>query len=87
VCYRTPVRVQPLLQSGLEAHHGSRPQVLPGASRFPLNVYDRAVSFSDGLLIVRKGGIRWLPLEALKEVSPAEALAFVQPHLQVRVLA
>jgi hypothetical protein len=59
----------------------------PGAGRFPWNVYDRAVSFSDGLLLVRKGGIRWLPHEALRGGSPAEALALVQGHLPVRVLA
>jgi hypothetical protein len=57
-----------------------------GAGRFPWSVYDRAVSFSDGLLLVRKGGIRWLPHEALKEGSPAEALALVQSRLPVRVL-
>jgi hypothetical protein len=59
----------------------------PGAGRFPWNVYDRAVSFSDGLLLVRKGGIRWLPHEALKEGTSTEAVALVQSHLPIRVLA
>jgi hypothetical protein len=58
-----------------------------GAGRFPWSVYDRAVSFPDGLLLVRKGGIRWLPHEALKEGTPAEAVALVQSHLPVRALA
>jgi hypothetical protein len=58
----------------------------PGAGRFPWTVYDRAVSFPDGLLLVRRGGIRWLPHAALREGTPADALAAVQSHLPIRVL-
>ena len=58
----------------------------PGAGRFPWNVCDRAVSFSDGLLLVRKGGIRWLPHEAIKEgqyaflLNGATAFSPSSPH-------
>jgi hypothetical protein len=59
----------------------------PGAGRYPWSVYDRAVSFTDGLLLVRKGGIRWLPNAALTEGTPAEAVAVVQSHIPTRVLS
>jgi hypothetical protein len=59
----------------------------PGAGRFPWSVYDRAVHFSDGILLVRKGGIRWLPNAALIEGTPSEAIAIVRSHLPVRELA
>lgn len=59
----------------------------PGAGHFSWTIYDRAVSFSDGLLLLRKGGIRWLPHEALREGTPAEAVALVQSHLPLRLLA
>jgi hypothetical protein len=59
----------------------------PGAGRFPWTVYDRAVHFSDGILLVRKGGIRWLPDGALMEGTPGEAIAIVRAHLPVRELS
>ena len=59
----------------------------PGAGRFTWSVYDRAVSFSDGILLVRKGAIRWLPHAALTEGTPAEAVAVVQAHLPIRAVA
>jgi len=59
----------------------------PGAGRYPWTVYDRAVSFTDGLLLVRKGGIRWLPHAALTVGTPTEAVAIVQSRLPTRVLA
>lgn len=59
----------------------------PGAGHFPWSVYDRAVSFSDVVLLVSKGGIRWLPHEALREGTPAQALGLVQSHLPVRALS
>lgn len=58
----------------------------PGAGHFPWTVYDRAVHFSDGILLVRKGGIRWLPDAALKEGTPGDAIAIVRTHLPVREL-
>jgi hypothetical protein len=59
----------------------------PGAGRFPWTVYDRAVHFSDGILLVRKGGIRWLPDAALTEGTPGDAIAIVRTHLPVRELS
>jgi hypothetical protein len=59
----------------------------PGAGRFLWNVYDRAVHFSDGILLVRKGGIRWLPDAALMEGTPDDAIAIVRSHLPVRELS
>jgi hypothetical protein len=58
----------------------------PDAGQFPWTVYDRAVHFSDGILLVRKGGIRWLPDSALTEGTPGEAIEIVRAHLPVRDL-
>jgi hypothetical protein len=59
----------------------------PGAGRFPWTVYDRAVHFSDGILLIRKGGIRWLPDAALTEGTAGDAIAIVRTHLPVRELS
>jgi len=59
----------------------------PGAGRFPWTVYDRAVHFSDGILLVKRGGIRWLPDAALQEGTPDDAIAMVRNHLPVREIA
>lgn len=59
----------------------------PGAGRFLWTVYRRAVHFSDGILLVRKGGIRWLPDSALTEGTPGDAIAIVRTHLPVRELS
>jgi hypothetical protein len=59
----------------------------PGAGQFPWTVYDRAVHFPDGILLVRKGGIRWLPDAALTEGTAADAIAMVRTHLPVRDLS
>jgi hypothetical protein len=59
----------------------------PGAGRFLWTIYDRAVHFSDGILLVRKGGIRWLPDAALTVGTPGEAIAIVRTHLPVRELS
>ena len=58
----------------------------PGAGRFPWTVYDRAIQFTDGILLARRGGIRWLPESALTNGTTGEALAIVQKHLPVRDL-
>jgi hypothetical protein len=58
----------------------------PGAGQFPWTVYNRAVHFSDGILLVRKGGIRWLPDAALTDGTPSDAIAIVRTHLPVRDL-
>ena len=59
----------------------------PGAGQFPWTAYSRAVRYSDGILLVRKGGIRWLPNAALKEGTPGDAIAIVRTRLPVRDLA
>ncbi len=59
----------------------------PGAGRFPWTIYERAVHFSDGILLARKGGIRWLPDAALTEGTPGDAIAIVRTHLPVRELS
>jgi hypothetical protein len=59
----------------------------PGAGRFPWTVYDRAVHFSDGILLVRRAGIRWLPDAAVTEGTPADAIAVVRAHLPLRDLS
>ncbi|HEX5323710.1 MAG TPA: hypothetical protein VFW40_07985 [Capsulimonadaceae bacterium] len=59
----------------------------PGAGRFPWTVYARAVAFSDGVMLIRKGGVRWLPHAALQEGTLEEVLAVVRSHLPTRVLA
>jgi hypothetical protein len=51
----------------------------PGAGNFPWTVYDRAVHFPDGILLVRKGGIRWLPDAALKEGTRARQSPSCEP--------
>ena len=58
-----------------------------GAGRFPWTVYNRAVHFSDGILLIRKGGIRWLPDAALTEGTAGDAIAIVRSHLPVRELS
>jgi hypothetical protein len=58
----------------------------PGSGHFPWTVYRRAVAFPDGVMLVRRGGIRWLPSDALKEGTYAEAVELVQSHLPLRVL-
>jgi hypothetical protein len=58
----------------------------PGAGKFPWTTYARAVHFTDGILLVRKGGIRWLPDSALTEGGPGDAIALVRNHLPVREL-
>jgi hypothetical protein len=58
----------------------------PGAGQVPWTVYRRAVLFPDGILLVRKGAIRWLPNTALKEGTPSEAAAMVRLRLPVRVI-
>jgi hypothetical protein len=55
-----------------------------GAGHYPWSIYRRAVSYSDGLLLIRPGAARWLPHEASQEGTAAAAVALVQSHLPLR---
>ncbi len=57
-----------------------------GQGTFAWSVYSRAVRFSDGLLLVRKGGIRWLPDTALQSGTAEEATAFVRARMPMRLI-
>lgn len=58
----------------------------PGSGHFAWTVYQRAVAFPDGIMLVRRGGIRWLPNDALREGTQEEAIALAQSRLPLRVL-
>jgi hypothetical protein len=53
---------------------------------FPWSEYSRAVRFSDGMLLLRKGAMRWLPDNALQRGTMEEAIALVRSHLPMRFL-
>jgi len=57
-----------------------------GQGTFAWSVYSRVVRFSDGLLLVRKGAVRWLPDRALIGGSVEEATALVRAHLPMRLI-
>jgi hypothetical protein len=58
-----------------------------GETRFPWSTYVRAVRFPDGILLLRKGAIRWLPDRSLEIGSVDEAMALVRSKLPLRVIA
>ena len=58
-----------------------------GAGHFPWTVYQRAVRFSDGILLLRAGGIRWLPDAALTDGTASDALNIVRQQLPLRDLS
>jgi hypothetical protein len=53
---------------------------------FTWSVYSRAVRFPDGILLVRKGAVRWLPDAALKSGAVEEAMALVSSQLPTRTI-
>ena len=57
-----------------------------GAASFPWTMYRHAVRFSDGILLVRTGAIRWLPDESLETGSVDEATALVRSKLPLRLI-
>jgi hypothetical protein len=57
-----------------------------GETRFPWSTYARAVRFPDGILLLRKGAIRWLPDRSLETGSVDEAMALVRSKLPLRVI-
>jgi hypothetical protein len=57
-----------------------------GATSFPWTMYRRAVRFSDGILLVRTGAIRWLPDQSLETGSIEEAMALVRSKLPLRIV-
>jgi hypothetical protein len=48
--------------------------------------YARAVRFPDGILLLRKGAIRWLPDRSLETGSVDEAMTLVRSKLPLRVI-
>jgi hypothetical protein len=65
---------------------GGTIQQKSGAASFPWTMYRRAVRFSDGILLVRKGAIRWLPDRSLETGSIDAATALVRSKLPLRVI-
>ena len=65
---------------------GGQIQQQSGASEFPWSTYARAVRFSDGILLLRRGAIRWLPDQSLESGSIDEVLALVQSKLPMRMV-
>ena len=57
-----------------------------GQGTFAWSVYSRAIRFSDGLLLMRKGAVRWLPDAALESGSVVEATALVRSRLPMRLI-
>jgi hypothetical protein len=57
-----------------------------GQGTFAWSVYSRAVRFSDGLLLTRKGAVRWLPDTALESGSVADATELVRSRLPIRLI-
>jgi len=56
----------------------------PGACRFPWKLYDRAVRYADGIMLITPGMARWLPDAALIEGTPTDATAMVRSRLPLR---
>lgn len=63
---------------------GGRIQQLSGASEFPWSTYARAARFSDGILLLRRGAIRWLPDQSLECGSIEDVLSLVQSKVPLR---
>jgi hypothetical protein len=53
---------------------------------YPWSVYSRAVRFSDGMLLLQRGGMRWLPDAALLSGTVGEVLVLVRAHLPIRLI-
>jgi hypothetical protein len=69
------------------ADSGGTIQQHVGETRFPWSIYVRAVRFPDGILLLRKGAIRWLPDRSLGIGSVDQAMALVRSKLLLRVIA
>jgi hypothetical protein len=65
---------------------GGTIQQKSGAASFPWTMYRRAVRFSDGILLMRSGAIRWLPDQSLETGSIDEAMALVRSKLPLRII-
>jgi hypothetical protein len=53
---------------------------------YPWSGYSRAVRFSDGMLLLQKEGMRWLPDAALLSGTGDDVLALVRAHLSTRLI-
>lgn len=53
--------------------------------RWGWQAYPRSVRFPDGILLLRRGVIRWLPDAALQDGTPAEATALVRSKTAMKI--
>jgi hypothetical protein len=53
---------------------------------YPWSIYSRGVRFPDGILLLRRGAIRWLPDMALQKGTAVKATQLVRSHLKVRLI-
>lgn len=56
-------------------------------SSYPWTTYSRAVRFSDGILLLKPGAIRWLPDYALQRGTVDEAMVLVRSRLPTRLMS
>jgi hypothetical protein len=54
--------------------------------RYPWTAYTGAVRFVDGILLLRRGAIRWLPDGALQEGTAEDATRLVSSHVKMRAI-
>jgi hypothetical protein len=55
--------------------------------RWEWAAYPSAVRYADGILLLRRGAIRWLPDGAIQDATPAQATALVQSKTVLKLLA
>jgi hypothetical protein len=53
---------------------------------YPWTTYAGAVRFHDGIMLLKRGGIRWLPDAALVSGTSEDAMQLVRTHLAVRII-
>ena len=53
---------------------------------YPWTTYTRGVRFPDGILLLRRGAMRWLPDRALQQGTPAQATDLVRSHIRLRLI-
>lgn len=64
--------------------HGDGPAA---TTQLAWQAYSRAVRYSDGIMLLRRGSIRWLPDAALHESTPESATKLVSAKLPARSVA
>jgi hypothetical protein len=64
--------------------HGAGPTA---TTELDWQAYSRAVRYADGIMLIRKGSIRWLPDAALQDPVPDVAIKLVSSKLPLRFVA